>query len=93
MRATRAVAFAAALAAGLGLGWYLAGRHLERHRADLFSANRFRRLAALSYLAGQVRVETVRLLADYIAWEPAAPLRRRALRVKRRIELELARAS
>jgi hypothetical protein len=47
-------------------------------------------LAALSYLAGQVRVETVRLLADYIAWEPSAPLRQRAIRVKRRIEHELA---
>lgn len=90
MKTTRAVAFAAAAAAGLVMGWLLAGRHLERHKADLFSPNRFRRLVALSYLAGQVRVETVRLLADYVAWEPSAPLRRRAQRVRRRIELELA---
>jgi len=90
VKATKAAAFSAALCAGVALGWFLAGRHLERHKADLFSPNRFRRLAALSYLAGQVRVETVRLLADYVAWEPSAPLRRRAERMRRRIEAELA---
>lgn len=90
MKATRAAAFVAAVGVGAALGWYLAGRHLERHKADLFSPNKFRRLAALSYLAGQVRIETLRLLADYVAWEPSAPLRRRAERMRRRIETELA---
>ncbi|MBL8985091.1 MAG: hypothetical protein SFV24_12975 [Gemmatimonadales bacterium] len=90
MKATKAVAFSAALVTGFAVGWFLAGRHVERHKEDLFSSNRFRRLAALSYLAGQTRVETLRLLADYIAWEPTAALRKRAVRLRRRMELELA---
>ena len=90
MRTTKAVAFSTALVAGLAVGWFLAGRHLERHKEDLFSPNRFRRLAALSYLAGKTGVETIRLLGDYIAWEPSSALRRRAIRLRRRMELELA---
>ena len=90
MRTTKAVAFSTALAAGFAVGWFLAGRHLERHKEDLFSPNRFRRLAALSYLAGKTGVETIRLLGDYIAWEPSVALRRRAVRLRRRMELELA---
>lgn len=88
MKVTRFLAFSAAAATGVVLGWYFAARHLEQHRTDLFSANRFRRLAALSYLAGQERVETVRLLRDYIAWEPSAALRKRAQRVMTRLELQ-----
>lgn len=90
MKATRTVAFSLAAAAGFALGWFLAGRHLERHKADLFSANRFRRLAALSYLAGERRVETLHLLRDYMAWERTPALRRRAARVVRRMEARLA---
>jgi hypothetical protein len=75
-----------AVAIGLFAGWYLAGRHVERHKANLFSASRYRRLAALTYLAGEERVETVRLLRDYLAWEPTAALRRRAERMVRRME-------
>jgi len=90
VKTTKAVAFSLAAVAGFAAGWYLAGRHLTHHREDLFSPNRLRRMAALGYLAGQVRVETVRLLADYIAWEPLAGLRKRAERVRRRMELELA---
>lgn len=89
MKTSRPLAFSAASVLGFALGWWLAGRHLERHKADLFSANRFRRLAALSYLAGQERVETVRLLRDYIAWEPSAALRTRATRVVARLETRL----
>lgn len=90
MKATRTIAFSLAATAGFALGWYLAGRHLERHKADLFSADRFRRLVALSYLAGQERVETLHLLRDYIAWEPTAALRKRAERMVRRMEAQLA---
>jgi hypothetical protein len=84
------VALSLAAVVGLALGWRLAERHLERHKADLFSPNRFRRLAALSYLAGQDSVGTIRLLKDYLAWEPSAMLRRRASRVVRRMEESLA---
>jgi hypothetical protein len=90
VKTTKAVAFSFGLVAGAVAGWYFAGRHLERHKEALFSPNRFKRLVALSYLAGQVRVETLRLLGDYIAWEPSAALRRRAVRVRRRMERELA---
>jgi hypothetical protein len=89
VKATRSIAFSVAAATGFICGWYLAGRHVERHKTDLFSANRYRRLVALSYLAGQERVETMHLLRDYVAWEPTAALRRRAQRLVRRMEAQL----
>ena len=59
------------VATGVAVGWRLAGRHLERHKSALFSASRFRaprrRLAACRW---QENPTTVRLLRDYIAWEP-----------------------
>jgi hypothetical protein len=89
VRGKRALAFSAAVASGFLIGWYLAGRHVERHKADLFSANRYRRLVALSYLATQERVETLHLLRDYLAWEPTVALRNRARRLVRRLEAHL----
>jgi hypothetical protein len=89
VKTTRAVLVTLAIAAGAAVGWRLAGRHLERHKAALFSQSRIRRRAALGYLAGQESAETVRLLRDFIAWEPTAPLRRRAARLARRMELHL----
>jgi hypothetical protein len=68
VKATRAVAFSVAALVGFLVGWRLAGRHLERHRADLFAASRLKRRAALSYLARQDGPETVHVLRDYIAW-------------------------
>lgn len=85
MNATRALVFSMAAAVGLVIGWRLAGRHLERHKTDLFAPSRVRRSAALSYLAGQGGAEAVHLLRDYIAWEPSRPLRRRAQRMMRRM--------
>lgn len=90
MKGTRTIAFSVAAVTGFAAGWYLAGRHVERHKTDLFSANRYRRLVALSYLAGQERVETLHLLRDYVAWEPTVALRRRAQRLVRRMEGNLA---
>ena len=90
MKTIRTIAFSVAAGAGLVAGWYLARRHVEQHKEALFSSNRFRRLAALSYLAGHQRPETIGLLRDYITWEPFAPLRKRAARLCRRLELELA---
>lgn len=89
MRPTRAVWFSVAAAAGFAAGWLLAGRYVERHRAALFRGNRMQRLAALSFLAGQVRVETVRLLEDYLAWEPSAMLKARGRDILRRMKAEL----
>ncbi len=90
MKPTKAGAFSVAALVGLAAGWYLAARHVERHQAALFSANRLRRLAALGYLASRGQPDTVGLLRDYIAWEPVRPLRNRAIRLVRRLELELA---
>jgi len=89
VRTTKAVLVTLAVAAGLAIGWGLAGRHLERHKAALFSQSRIRRRAALGYLAGQESAETVRLLRDFIAWERNPSLRRRAQRLVRRMELHL----
>jgi hypothetical protein len=90
VRARTAVTLTLAALAGLAAGWSLGAEHVRRHKAALFSPNRFRRLAALSYLAGQESVEHIRLLKDYLAWEPSPMLRRRAARMIRRMEATLA---
>ncbi len=89
MKAGRSVVLWVAAVVGGMVGWRLARRHVEGHKEALFSPNRLRRLAALSYLTSHGRPETIWLLRDYIAWEPVAPLRRRAVRLVRRLELEL----
>ena len=85
MRTTRTVAFSMGALAGFAIGWGLAGRHREQNRAALFHPSRWRRLAALSHLAGQENPATIQLLRDYVAWEPATPLRWRAERMVRRM--------
>ncbi|HEV2290906.1 MAG TPA: hypothetical protein VGR60_03635 [Gemmatimonadales bacterium] len=89
MRRGRTALFAGGAAAGLALGWLLARRHIGRHRADLFSLRPWRRLSALAGLAGTPRIETVRLLRDYLAWEPRPLLRRRARAILRQMEAAL----
>jgi hypothetical protein len=86
VRAGKAVVFSVAALAGFAAGWHLATRHVERHKEALFSPNRFRRLAALSYLARHESIDTIRLLKDYLAWEPSVMLRRRAARMIERME-------
>jgi hypothetical protein len=84
-----------ALAVGLGLtlgavaGWTLAQRYIRDHRRDLFSPRLLRRLSALAHLGTRESVETVRVLRDYIAWEPHPVLRGRAERLVRRLEATL----
>ncbi len=75
--------------AGGVLGWMAAQGYVGRHREDLFSPRPLRRLAALGNLAAPHSVETVRLLRDYLAWEPHPVLRRRADRIVRRMEAAL----
>jgi len=58
-------------------------------RRDLFSPFSCRRVAALSYLKGHPTIETVRLLREYIGWEPRAVLRRRGRRLLKTAETEL----
>jgi len=85
----RRVAVLCGMAAGAALGWFMAERHLGRHREDLFSVRPFRRFAALGNLAVDESVETVRLLRDYLEWERHPVLRQRAQGIVRRLEAKL----
>ncbi|MGH7559444.1 MAG: hypothetical protein ACRENB_00330 [Gemmatimonadales bacterium] len=89
MKLARPLVVLLVAAAGLVAGWAMADRYLVRHRAALFSRRARRRHAALGYLAGRPTPENVRLLRDYVAWEPHPILRRRAQRVIRSLELAL----
>lgn len=89
MRSSRPMVFAGAALLGLAAGWLVAQGRQAHHRADLFSARPVRRFAALGFLAGQPRVETLRLLRDYLAWETVPMLRRRAGAIVRRLEARL----
>src|SRR5512140_31595 len=61
-----------------------------RHRRELFSSHPLRRLAALGYLGGrEATVDTVRLLRDFVAWEPRPLIRRRAALILARMEQQL----
>jgi hypothetical protein len=81
--------FTGGMTAGVVAGWMLAQQRLTSNRRDLFSPRPLRRLAALSYLAGEGDVETVRLLRDYLAWERQPMLRRRGEALLRRMEASL----
>jgi hypothetical protein len=89
VKAPRAVAFTVAALAGFTLGWRIAGRHIKRHKSDLFSTSRIKRMAALSYLAGQDGPEAFQVLQDYVSWEPTTTLRRRAHRLMRQMRRNL----
>jgi hypothetical protein len=88
--ALRSLSILLSAAAGVATGWVLAQRYLERHRAALFSPKVRRRHAALGYLVGHPDPETLRLLRDYLDWEPHPVLRRRAKRVVQELERALA---
>jgi hypothetical protein len=75
--------------AGIVVGWRVAQRRLDRHRADLFSPVARRRADALAYLAGERSIEAARLLRDYLVWEAEPGLRRRAGVLLRRLEVSL----
>jgi hypothetical protein len=74
---------------GFAAGVLLWSRQQHTFKRGLFSRSPLRRLAALGYLSGRPTLETVRLLRDYVRWEPRAALRRRGERVLRRVELDL----
>jgi hypothetical protein len=70
---------------GLIIGLLLWSSEMQRSRRNLFSRSPVRRLAALGYIGGRPSVETVRLLTEYVSWEPRPALRRRAERLLRRM--------
>ena len=79
-KSVRVVAVTVLAAAGASLlaMWYLQ-RQMRIHRRDLFSPRPFRRLAALGHIGREpASVDAIRLLRDFIAWEPRGHLRARA---------------
>ena len=65
---------------------------VESNRRELFSANAFRRLAALGHMAGEpASVGSVSVLRDFCAWEPKRLLRNRGAAILARMEDELGR--
>jgi predicted component of type VI protein secretion system len=85
----RGLLFVLGAAAGLAVGWELAQRRLDRHRAELFSPVARRRSDALAYLAGERSDAAARLLREYVVWERDPGLRKRAGTLLRRLELSL----
>jgi hypothetical protein len=62
---------------------------ISRHQRNLFSTSSLRRLAALAHMAREsATVDNIRLLRDFVAWEPRKLLRERAKAVLQRMELE-----
>jgi hypothetical protein len=71
---------------GLAAGVIVASQQLHRHRRNLFSPRPYERLVALTALRAQPSVETLRLLHDYVGWEPRPTLRRRGTQLLRQLE-------
>jgi hypothetical protein len=68
----------AAAAAGAMAALIIRGQ-ISRHRRDLFSPRAFKRLAALGHINREpASIDLIRLLTDFIAWEPRRMLRERA---------------
>ena len=68
----------AAAAAGALAAWIIRGQ-ISRYQRDLFSPRAFKRLAALGHVGREpATVDHIRLLRDFIAWEPRRMLRERA---------------
>ena len=66
---------------------------VTRHQRDLFSPRALRRLAALEHVNHvPASVDTIRMLRDFVAWEPRRMLRERAQSIVSRMEEEVAEA-
>ena len=92
--AWKAVKIGAAVLVGVamvgGLGVLLAQDQMARHQRDLFSPQAFKRLAALGHMGREpASVSHIRLLRDFIAWEPRKLLRERAHNILDRMENEV----
>lgn len=75
---TAVITVAAAAAAGALAALIIRGQ-ISRHRRDLFSPRAFRRLAALGHMNREpASVDAIRVLRDFISWEPRRALRDRA---------------
>jgi hypothetical protein len=63
---------------------------ISRHRRNLFSPRALRRLAALGHMRREAAsVDNIRVLRDFLAWEPRPMLRERARTILARMEREI----
>lgn len=77
VRTATLTVLAAAVAGALAV--VIIRSQVSRHKRDLFSPRPFRRLAALSHINQEpASVDLIRLLRDFVAWEPRRMLRDRA---------------
>lgn len=92
-RATKvAVVTVLAAAAAGALAVLIVRGQIRRHRRELFSPRPFRRLAALGHMGREpASVDAIRLLRDFIAWEPRKMLRERAESIMDRMTDEVGR--
>ena len=80
-----------ATAAAGALAAVLIRDQISRHRRNLFSPRALKRLAALGHIGGEpASVDAIRMLRDFIAWEPRKLLRNRARAIVARMEREAA---
>jgi hypothetical protein len=85
---TAAITVVAAAAAG-AIAALIIRDQVTRHQRDLFSPHALRRLAALGHMGrSEASVDNIRLLRDFIAWEPRKWLRKRAQAIVERMEDE-----
>lgn len=85
---TTGIALLAAAAAG-ALAALVIRDQITRHQRNLFSPHAFKRLAALGHMSREpASVAHIRLLRDFIAWEPRKLLRERARSIAARMESE-----
>lgn len=83
------IAVLATAVAGAALAWVIRDQ-MSRHSRDLFSPYFFRRLAALGHMAREeASVDHIRLLNDFVAWEPRKSLQKRADDILHRMRREL----
>jgi hypothetical protein len=90
-KSTKVVALTVLAAAAAGaLAVYIMRQQIRRHRRDLFSPRPFRRLAALGHMGKEpASVDAIRLLRDFVAWEPRSHLRARAQAIIERMTSEV----
>lgn len=63
---------------------------ISRHRRNLFSPRALRRLAALGHMRREAAsVDGIRVLRDFLSWEPRPMLRQRARAILARMEREI----
>ena len=85
---TAGITVLAAAAAG-AIAALIIRDQITRHQRDLFNPRALRRLAALGHVSKEpASVDMIRLLRDFVAWEPRKMLRERAAAIVERMEGE-----